>query len=285
MGVFVMKKLLCLALFIPQILFGTTFMPDNDLHKYDSLLGSNITKEQFNQVLNEVDKIYRPILKVFGKELVISRKWADKTVNAQAWQTGNTWYIEFFGGLARRPEIDLDGFTIVVCHELGHHLGGFPKYGTSWAAAEGQSDYFSTQACTKKLWANDFAQNVAAGLALDPYAKQLCDDYQTEVDDAAICYRSLAAAKGLAALLGQGEQVDYDTPDPRRVSRTNSSYPDTTQCRFDTYIAGALCDEVWSDTLIPKTEVQSSYYLCTRKHNYARQARPLCWFKPYYLYK
>ena len=56
MGVFVMKKLLCLALFIPQILFGTTFMPDNDLHKYDSLLGSNITKEQFNQVLNEVDK-------------------------------------------------------------------------------------------------------------------------------------------------------------------------------------------------------------------------------------
>ena len=72
------------------------------------------------------------------------------TVNANASQRGRTWIVNMYGGLARRPEITPDGFAMVLCHELGHHMGGFP-FVSGWAANEGQSDLFATLSCGRIL--------------------------------------------------------------------------------------------------------------------------------------
>jgi hypothetical protein len=258
-----------------------TFMPENDLDKQDSFFNANgMTEELFNQIIDEVEKYYSPIVSALGGDLYVERNWDDATVNAYASQEGSTWKVAMFGGLARRNEITPDGFAMVVCHELGHHVAGWP-YVQSWAANEGQSDYFAMQACAKNLWKNQDAENAEAANNVDPYAKKLCDTYSKQ--DINLCYRSMSAGYSLATLLGalNNQKVNFQTPDKAIVKTTYNQHPKA-QCRLDTYVAGTLCAMTWNDNLIPKNAKESAKYLCTSSDttNYPITARPRCWFKP-----
>ena len=94
-----------------------------------------ITEQEFNDAIDKVEAIYSPIISAKGKTLQVERKWDDGTVNAYAQQVGNTWKVSMFGGLARHETITSDGFTLVVCHEVGHHLGGLPKKKSWWSSS------------------------------------------------------------------------------------------------------------------------------------------------------
>jgi len=250
-----------------------TFMPPNNLDEYDGLLDNGMTEAKFDSLINEVQNYYAPIVKNFGATLVINHLWTDKTVNAQAYRSGNTWSVDMFGGLARRQEVTEDGFTAVICHELGHHLSGFP-FVSDWAANEGQSDYFSTHACIKNIW----AKHTNTVKKIDAYAKKLCDT--TNQSDIHMCYREMNAGFSLAKLLAAlgGTKVAFNTPDTNVVADTDNDHPNA-QCRLDTYVAGTICSIKWNTNVIPQTESESANYLCT---NYAvpNTARPKCWFKP-----
>jgi hypothetical protein len=258
-----------------------TFMPENNLHLQDNLFSENgMTEEMFNNIIDQVEAYYKPIVSNLGGDLYVERNWDDATVNAYASQEGSTWKVAMFGGLARRPEVTPDGFAMVVCHELGHHVAGWP-YVQSWAANEGQSDYFALHACAKNLWKDQTAENDQAKYSVDAYAKKLCEAYSKS--DMGMCYRSMSAGYSLANLLGalNNQKVSFTTPDKTIVSRTNNSHPKA-QCRLDTYVAGILCAATWNDDLIPKNAKESAKYMCTSTDmtNYAITARPRCWFKP-----
>ena len=121
------------------------FMPPNNLHLQDTILSSNVTEEEFNAAIELVQDIYGPMIReVHGGRLRINGRWSNNTVNANASQFFGTWSVNMYGGLARRPEVTLDGFTMVICHEMGHHMGGY-QFIANWAANEGQSDYYTTQ--------------------------------------------------------------------------------------------------------------------------------------------
>ena len=252
-----------------------TFMPVNNLYEEDGFIDNGMNQEMFNSIILEVENYYAPIVNKFGGTLIINKLWDDSTVNAQAYQDGKTWYVDMFGGLARRPEITPDGFAMVVCHEVGHHLAGFP-YVADWAANEGQSDYWALHACAKNIWYNQAIEITK----LDPYAKELCDKY---ADGSNQCYRSMNASFSLATLLGalNNKKVNFNTPDKTKVNKTNNSHPKA-QCRLDTYVSGILCDVKWDDYEMPTTEKESMKYLCSNKNttSYDIKARPQCWFKP-----
>ena len=261
-----------LGIFLSTFLIAqpkTTFMPDNDLNLQDGLFDNGMTQTDFNNIIASVEDYYSGVVKNFKATLVINRLWNDSTVNAQAYQEGNIWYVDMFGGLARRPEITFDGFAMVLCHEVGHHLAGFP-FVEDWAANEGQSDYFAMQACAKNIWKDNPTVKT-----IDPIAKKYCDQYSPE--DLNLCYREMNAGYSLAKLLGAlgGSPVSFATPDKVIVRRTNSAHPNA-QCRLDTYVAATLCGTQWQDSVIPQTEAESAEYLCTSNI----QARPKCWFKP-----
>ena len=258
------------------------FLPPNDLYLQDNInFTGGISEQDFNAVLDQIQEAYGPIIQNFGGELAINRNWDDSTVNASADQAGSTWELNMYGGLARRPEVTKDGFTMVVCHELNHHVGGFP-FVSSWAADEGQADYGAFINCSRKLWANDTATNALAAENIGDNPKKLCDGvYQ---DDAArnLCYREMLAAESLAGLLaalGGDNAISYTTHDKSVVKKTNHAHPKA-QCRFDTFIAASLCTAEWDYNVIPKTETISSQYTCTKKGGYTVGLRPLCWFKP-----
>ncbi|MFW7378825.1 MAG: hypothetical protein ACOH5I_08465 [Oligoflexus sp.] len=268
-----------------------SILPPNDLHLEDGLYRSNVSEEEFMEAIDLAEKVYAPLIKnAFNANLKVNRLWSNSTVNASASQFGRTWNVNMYGGLARRPEVTIDGFTLVLCHELGHHLAGYP-FSSSWAANEGQSDYFATLSCARLLWQDDFELNATFRDGLPETPKQLCDEAWDAVADQNLCYRMMAAGKSLADLLSalRNSSVSFDTPDMSRVSRTNNSHPEG-QCRLDTYMAGALCQAEFDPEFIPgksfgsrrnsaSAESESAKYTCSVLDGYESGLRPNCWFR------
>lgn len=225
-----------------------TMVPPNNQRFAQGIAAQGISEQMFNKIIEQTEKIYAPIVQAKGGKLVIERKWTDDTVNAYARRDGTTWHVAMFGGLARHPEATPDAFAMVLCHELGHHLGGAPKYGgMDWASVEGQSDYFASAKCMRKVlekvdnwdavrrqYAND----------IDPTVAERCKAGQgASKQQFAICVRGALGGKALARLLadlGRSKMPDFNTPDTSKVRSTMQGHPPA-QCRLDTYFAGAVC--------------------------------------------
>ncbi|MBC7658485.1 MAG: hypothetical protein H7249_02125 [Chitinophagaceae bacterium] len=268
-----------------------TFLPPNNLYLQDNKRDAKMTQATFNEVIDEAIAYYQPLMSSkFGSDFVVNRRWSDSTVNAYATQTLGSWEVNMFGGLARRPETTRDGFALVLCHEIGHHLGGYP-FVSDWASNEGQADYFATLSCAHDLWKNQTAKNALSRDLIDAYPKSLCDDVWKTEPEQNLCYRTLLGGKSLAALLSalSGTEADWQTPDTSVVDQTFDAHPEG-QCRLDTYIAGALCAQKFDATVIPgkslgsrnnstAAERVSGKYTCLQT-SFTTGPRPLCWFKP-----
>jgi hypothetical protein len=248
-----------------------------------SMNNANLDEEKFNEVIDSVVTIYEPILASMGGTLKVERNWDDGTVNAYASRRGGTWNVAMFGGLARHETITPDGFALVVCHELGHHIGGAPKkasWYSTWASNEGQSDYFATLKCLRKTFKNDNNQEIVAQMEVPEAVKTTCAAQFTNADDQAICQRGsmagLSTAKLFQALRNQDTAPEFTTPDTATVSTTSDSHP-ATQCRLDTYFAGAICDQLDNDDVDQSDEVSG---VCYRANEDTTGVRPLCWFAP-----
>ena len=109
------------------------FVPENDLYISEFSFGkSGLTQAEFDDILDLLEQVYEPEITAAGDTLVVNRLWSDGRVNASAIRQGTDVVINMFGGLARHPAVTADGFTLVACHELGHHLAGAPKIDRGW---------------------------------------------------------------------------------------------------------------------------------------------------------
>ncbi len=255
------------------------FLPPNNMYIPEKqIVATGITRAKYDEVLDRLQAIYEPIFAAKGGKLKIERLWSNGAVNAYADRRGNTWTIGMFGGFARHPEVTFDAFAAVACHELGHHVGGAPKYGGGdWASVEGASDYYSSLKCLRRLFLNDDNQKILDGMTVDPIAVADCKAEHNNQQDELICIRSTMAALALAKVLGEGQTTEFrlDTPDPTQVSSTYSGHPQG-QCRLDTLFHAALCRVPFSSDLSESDYQQGSCY--TPSH--AKGFRSRCWFKP-----
>lgn len=261
----------------------TGFAPENNLKISAHTKSMNgIDESVFNQVIDEVVKVYEPVIIANGDRFTVNRKWDDGTVNASAQRSGKNVIVNMYGGLARHNLITKDGFAIVMCHELGHHLGGAPKVGgwfNKWASNEGQSDYFATLKCFRKVYGNDDNVEFISNIEVSPLVKEKCDELWANEADSALCKRSAMAAKSTASLLASlrsSKAPMFKTPDTTTVSSTNHKHP-AAQCRLDTYFAGSLCD-VGMDVNVSSKDPNIG--TCNRKNGDEEGLRSLCWYKP-----
>jgi hypothetical protein len=255
------------------------FVPENNLRIPVSPYARGIQEAQFHQVLDLIEKIYKPIVAERGAVLKVNRRWTDATVNASAQQYGGTYILNMYGGLARHETITMDGFALVACHELGHHLAGAPKV-SSWASNEGQSDYYANMNCLKRVFADPDSEGFSAMKGSDEVARQSCAAAYSDPKEQAVCYRGAMAGRSVARLFKalRNETVDpgYDTPDTNVVPTMYMKHPGT-QCRMDTYLAGSVCTQPVTAQL---SETDPTVGTCTRSGGFATGFRPLCWYKP-----
>ena len=242
------------------------FAPENNLWiGVDDKMVSTVTKEAFNKIMDDVG-------------LQFQRNWDDGTVNAYASRSGTTWVVAMFGGLARYKDMTVDGFTYVVCHELGHHLGGAPKYARNpWASVEGQSDYYGGLKCMKRLWANDDNVAIVEAMKVDATVNAKCDKAFNNSNEAALCKRLSMAGLTLGqtlADLGREKAVSFTTPSTVVVTKLMESHPPA-QCRLDTYFAAALCDKDPTEDFSDTDRLVGACNAGTDKVG----IRPACWYK------
>ncbi len=273
------------------------FFPANKLRFPIKNDGRQISRPQFRKILDAAESVYKPIFQSLGVgRFYIADRWNDDTVNACASigapcskgsaAAGNTdRYVEIYGGLGRHPLMTAEGLMLVICHEIGHHIGGYPRYekNTSVMATEGQSDYFASAKCmrliysaltpkTNENWAwankNRIPQEVQ---------KPCLNSFGNNVS-AIYCMRSSLAGLSLAQVLGSlngtdPRQLSFILKDNSVVQTTFESHPKA-QCRLDTYAAGAACT---ADPRIPFSATNPNQGACVNKM--APGARPSCWYK------
>jgi hypothetical protein len=287
---------LCAALCLAStVAVGQTFMPPNDMH-LDPVLAPTMTKAEFDATISKFEAVYAPLFKeAFGATLVIHRKWQDNTVNAYAYQSGKTWNVAMFGGLARRIS-STDGLAIVLAHELSHHVGGYPFVpgngtsggGDSWAANDGQSDYAAISAF-RRVFAEEKDVNERYAKIIPQYPKKMCDQAWEGIDDRNLCYRGMMAGMSTAELLAGGRSaVKFETPDRRETVVTNNRHP-MAQCRLDTFSMANACVRSYDDVIpgkslpnrnSPEAERESANYSCHAMNGDKIGMRPRCWFAP-----
>ncbi|MBI4925238.1 MAG: hypothetical protein HY843_04865 [Bdellovibrio sp.] len=276
--------------------FATT-LPPNSFHLLDDVrIVNNITEELFNKIIDHVVSLWAPWAELHGAKLSADKKWASGVVNAYANQSKKDWTVYMYGGLARRAELTPDGFALVVCHELGHHFGGYFFYKSSnqWAASEGQADYFATSVCAKTAFVNTPWENPIDSEVVPEFVQKNCNQAWNTQLEQKLCYRNALAGQSLAnlmAALGSSGKPKFETPDTKVVTETYDYHPQA-QCRLDTYFSGTLCLASFDSKLIPgkneqtetgnntiEAELEAAKYSCMSASGYTVGLRPTCWFK------
>jgi len=233
----------------------------------------------FNRVIDRTIPAYAQHMRdKFGCSLVVNRAWFDGTVNAYAQRQGNTCFVNMYGGLARHPKTTEWGFQGVLCHEIGHHAGGAPRYPNDggWASNEGQSDYYAILKCFERVFDKDTQplSNAEAGV------NEFCLARHKNQRDFAICQRARSAGLSMGRLMGALGGTGDPNPagrDSRVVSQTYDSHPGA-QCRADTYLAGASCRKDWQ--IDPDRNDPERGSVCSLVQGDVEGRRPLCWYAP-----
>ncbi len=252
-----------------------------------------ISQTEFEALTDRAIYEWRPMAQAHGATLVSRKLWNSDFVNAIANRNGLEWYLEMHGGFARQPEMNADIFMLILCHELGHHFGGYVFKWDFWISSEGQADYFSTQVCVRKIWGAEPQKNATFRPLVGLESKSRCDSVWREQAQRDLCYRiatqSLTYTR-MAARIKSENAPSLEARDPRRVPDTRWGYP-SIQCRLDTLIAGSLCTrefDVWKIPSLnhpqgvqsPEAERDAQPYSCFAQDGFTEGVRPRCWFKP-----
>ncbi|MFT6630277.1 MAG: hypothetical protein ACJAS4_000213 [Bacteriovoracaceae bacterium] len=244
----------------------------------------NRLRETYQPIVNELLNLYESTVLSQNAKLIFQFDFSSQTVNAFAKRSGNNnelWHITFLGGLMRHPNLTRNIFAAVLCHELGHHLGGLPKKNPNhWASVEGQSDYFAANECLKKML-NDGTTLSPSINNIKPVIKKNCQLNFKAPSEYKQCLRSAVISEEIGYFIhkmkqsrrGQrGKKPSIESRDNAVASRTLIQHPNA-QCRLDTFFEGSLC---------------SDYYRSNGKQNpncldsdlLYEGSRPKCWYSP-----
>jgi len=257
-----------------------SFLPTTMEHQYNAdseYAVGGITEEQFTVLVDEIERIYQPIFKGVGMELVFERKYDDPVINAYVNFESGVATVSLFGGLAKHKLMTPDSYALVIVHEIGHVLGGRVRYPNSWASAEGASDSYATQVGARKVFSEISGGCNCGFLPTSSYEGnykrqlQACEKFNT-IDERTVCERTLKGSLELAAILADlgGEKIPtLATMDRTAVRKTQYEHPKAS-CRLAQYYDGAMSDKKWDDTVIPLTKAQQWRYSAVDRAN--------CWY-------
>lgn len=242
-----------------------------------------VDESRFDAVLAAAESVYKPVVAERGGILRLRGNWENGMTEAISRRVEGRWVIDVFGGLARHPATTVDGLAAVVCHEIGHHLGGAPKRASNhlpWASGEGQSDYFAAVKCLRRvLPLVPAAEPAAAEPAELAAVSRACAGAHASAEAAAFCVRSALAGLSFIRLFAdfRGKPApSFLVHDLREAPSTDDDYP-SAQCRLDTFLSGSLCPKPASHDV---DDTDHAAGVCSRAGGDAAGWRPACWYRP-----
>lgn len=243
---------------------------------------NGLSEADFKGLIDRVRKVYDPVFESKGYAVEYLLYWDVNEGNAMTSESKDekkAWFL-FSGGLLRARYMTKDGFLFAACHEIGHHLGGFPKEkDLPWCSTEGQADYFANLKCMKEILRGDPENAKAVDLKLPGNIVRRCRKTYSDEESFQICLRSTKAAEDAYKFL-QAKESGKDADESlfnrfmMPVSETIMRYPDLT-CRAETAYRGAICDRQGE-----LSDTDETAGVCHKKNGDRIGMRPSCWFKP-----
>lgn len=193
------------------------------------------------------------------------------------------WQIEMDQSMHDLTALNPATMALILCHEVGHFLGGAPYVvGRPLTAAvtsrapkkmscEGQADYFAATSCFHRIVKSVPALEAAPEVSLDHDLARQCESAYAHPRDQKICRIGLRASSELATIYATTlramdmpssfvERFSHEVTD--RTLNYVGEYPDLS-CRYQTMAHGMLCNET------VEGECRNSAWV-----------RPSCWFLP-----
>ncbi len=208
---------------------------------------SSVTKESFQKHFYGV--FFQNLLRMRQQPLPVipAADWEKPYFTAYTVENDNVITIGFWGGMARIPGMNDEAVALITCHEVGHVIGGEPRFKLPLykiLSSEGQADYYATAVCLKEYFAKDPDTLKTLGELHDPRIRALCEKTYEDPLQKAICLRSLRGAQGMLEVLlymkPEEGPVSFDQMAQHKTGETLYDQYPTNQCRLDTLIAGAL---------------------------------------------
>lgn len=263
-----------------------------------------VEQKIFNDLVDHfMQSFAKDVFDKTGKQLVVEKNWDNDRVNAHATkdQAGNL-VISIDGGMVRHQYMTPDGLWMVMCHELGHHLGGAPRQFRgnsttlkSWSSVEGQADYYAAAKCFPKvlLYKSELGEklnkkmqerlqqqapknNKENGSKIElndeeelNHAMKKCKDEEC----VRIAFAGLSMTRVFASLKEGHVWPLLSREEMFEAYRTNTGHP-SPQCRLDTIVSGANCKERREVDF----DLDNPHIGACRDGEVG--ARPLCWYAP-----
>jgi len=176
-----------------------------------------VQKEDFYRIPSIIASLFSKELTHY--DLSLDTRWESPFFGAGVNKIKARLSLMVLGGTARIKGMNQESYAALICHELGHILGGPPYQdfkGAKWSSLEGQADYFAASICLPRYF---------SFLGIDP------SRIDKEVESAGwhmfksmMPYSTSTRDQAL-----QRKKVKLPA-----VKRTEQSYPDL-QCRYETF--------------------------------------------------
>lgn len=245
-----------------------------------SLTLASITEDNFKNAFDRVSLIYKDIAASAGYKLSFRYLSAKEgTVGARINEDLSGEIIGF--GSEDYGQLDQDSLTLILCHELGHLIGGMPTmdpYGKS--TTEGQADYFASLKCLPKIIRSEYLGREDSLKSIARFEHE-CSKTHSDVFSINVCTNVIQASFTASVFnnLVQGNQEPIEL-NSRIINFANIEnyfnlglrHPNS-QCRLQTYVAGALC----TDDPSLDVDIHSVLGSACKDGNPLSQ-RPACWY-------
>jgi hypothetical protein len=129
--------------------------PDYFCISQDMAPNSLIDIVQFYTIPAQILQLFQTELAQKPYPLVLNAEWESPFFGAGVSLYENNFRLMILGGTTRIKGLTPDAYAAIVCHELGHVIGGSPFQTialAAWSSAEGQSDFFAANVCLPRYF-------------------------------------------------------------------------------------------------------------------------------------
>lgn len=186
----------------------------------EKILNKEIDVSTFYTLPYAITSLYQTPLSALNDEFVLEPNWMSPFFGAGVSHFQNKYRLMILGGMTRSRAFTKDAYAAIICHELGHLLGGEPRQhikDSEWASAEGQADFFAASQCLPKYFRSIGMSN---NLDIDKRVEKSGNDF---------------ANLAMSVTNGKGETFIRKKVLMPAVNETITERYPSLQCRYETY--------------------------------------------------
>lgn len=116
---------------------------------------SAVSLVDFYTIPAQIISLFTLEIKKTGFPVLLDAQWDSPYFGAGVSFYNDQYRLMILGGTTRIKGMSLDAYAAIVCHEIGHIIGGTPHQtisGAEWSSSEGQSDFFAANVCLPRYF-------------------------------------------------------------------------------------------------------------------------------------